>query len=412
MKNKQVTIIAFLFLLFIGLCGGSLGIIILPIAQDLGIEPGDVAAQFSIFSLGSTIFIISTTGLVVKLISIKKSIMLSGLFLLLGAFAIFAAQSVTMLALSFLLFGFGVGMAYSLGQFIILSMYDGKERSSNISLLNFFYSLGAVLSPIIGAYLMSDMGLSWKFIFTGTALVIFINVVLALTADFSQVEVKRSHIKKEKDEEKAIEKPIAQQFKEIPFVAYLVIISVFLYSMSEVSLTTWLVPYSQEVAGVDPLVAGALFSTFWLFVGVGRFTSTWILKKIRAEFYLIGMAVYTAIIVIIFVNLGENVANYTTLLMALLGLGFSALLAVINSYGTLQVPNKNRMLVTMLLAVGSLGPIVAPIVSSHIQKNMGYDFVVYSSALFMVCVAGLLSVSVIINKARKYNPYDYEKKNV
>lgn len=408
MKNKKVTLIAFLFLLFIGLCGGSLGVIILPIAEDLGVGPGDVAAQFSIFSLGSTMFIIGTTGIVVKMLTIRKSIILSGIFLVLGAIAIFMANSVFLLATSFLFFGFGVGMAYSLGQFIILSMYEGKQRSANMSLLNFFYSLGAVISPIVGAYLITNMNISWKVIFTGTALVVLINVILALTADFSEIDVKRADIGKDKETERMNEEPVIEQFKKIPFVGYLVVLSIFLYSMSEVSLTTWLVPYSQEVAGVDPVVAGALFSTFWFFVGVGRFMSSIILKKIKAEFYLIGMALYSAIVIVIFISLGDNIAGYITILMALLGLGFSSLLAVINSYGTLQVPTKNRMLVTLLLGVGSFGPIVAPMVSSAIQKSLGYSAVVYSSAGFMIIVAILLIISVLMNKARNYNPYDYE----
>lgn len=407
-QKVKITIIAFLYLLFIGLCGGSLGVIILPIAKDLGVEVADVAAQFSIFSLGSTLFIIATTGVVVKYLSIRKSIIVSAIFLIFGSLAIFNASSVMMLAASFLFFGFGVGMSYSLGQYFIISLYEGKQRNSKISLLNFFYSAGAVISPLIGAYMINTLAISWRVIFTGTALVVLINAILALSTDFSVIDIKSREEKEKQDKEKSEvdEKSIKEQFKEIPFAAYIVVLSVFIYSMSEVSLTTWLVPYSQEVAGVDPVIAGALFSTFWLFVGIGRFLSTFILERIKGEVYLIGMSTYTAIIVTIFVILGKNISNYTGVMMALLGFGYSALLAVINSYGTLQVRGKNRMLVTILLGVGSCGPIVAPMVSSKIQKTFGYAGVVYSSAGFMICVAVLLTLSVIINKARNYNPYE------
>lgn len=404
-NQNKILLMAFLFLTFIGLCGGSLGIIIVPVAESFGIKTSQVASTFSIFSLGSTLFIISSTGVILKYISVRKTVILTSILLGLGAISIFMADGLTMFYAAMLFFGFGVGMSFALGQYFVFSSYDGKERNSKVALVNFFYSLGAVISPIIGAYLINTLSIPWQFIFTGTALVILFNVLLALNTDFSLIEAKKSAVDDDKAEKAEKNLNVWEEIKSWPITVWIVALSVFLYSMSEVTLTTWLVPYSQEAAGVSPVVAGGLFSTFWLFVGIGRFGSTFILKKISAEVYLTVVSACTSIFVFAFIMSGDAIASYASIMMALLGLGFSALLNVISSYGTLQVPNASKNIVTLFVGTGSVGPIVAPLVSSAIQENFGYTDVMISSSMWMALVTILLLISIVINKNRNYDPY-------
>ena len=405
-NKKKVMLMAFLYQAFIGLCGGALGIIILPVAEEFGITPDQVAATFSVFRLGSTIFTISTTSIILTLLSIRKTVVAGAILLIAGAATIFAANSITAFYIAMLFFGFGVGLSFAMGQYLILSTFEGKERNAKISLLNFFYSAGGVIWPIAGAFIMSKAGVSWKFVFTGPAILILVNAVLCLGTDFSYLKPEKK-VKQEKQKT-----GFMGEIRKWPVTVWLVGLAAFMYTMSEITLTTWLVPYAQEGAGVDAVVAAGMFSTFWLFVGVGRALWAVALKKVPAEYFLVGGACFTALMVFTFRMLGSSVAGLIWIMMAGLGFGFSALQSVLNSYGTLQVKVASRAIVTLFLGIGSLGPVVAPIISSNIQKVLGYDGVVLSSAIWMVGVSVLILSAVLYNKARGYKPYETAEQEV
>lgn len=401
MNNKRkVMMMAFLYQSFIGLCGGALGIIILPVAEEFGIGADQVAATFSVFSLGSTIFTISTTSIILSVLSIRQTIVGGAGLLIAGAVTIFLANNIAAFYVAMLFFGFGVGLSFAMGQYLILSTFEGKERNSKISLLNFFYSAGGVIWPIAGAFIMSAAGLSWKIVFTGPALLILVNAVLCMSTDFTYLKPKKKEKKIKED------KSYIQEIKKWPITVWMVALAAFMYTMSEITLTTWLVPYAQEGAGVNAVIAAGMFSTFWLFVGIGRALWAVVLKKMPAEYFLVSGACFTAAMVFIFRILGASVAGLIWIMMAGLGFGFSALQSVLNSYGTLQVKTMSRAIVTLFLGIGSLGPVVAPVISSGIQKSLGYDGVVLSSAIWMVGVSGLILVTVLYNKARGYKPYE------
>lgn len=403
-NKRKIMLMAFLYQGFIGLCGGALGIIILPVAEEFGIGADQVAATFSVFSLGSTIFTISTTSIILSIFSIRKTVIGGAALLIAGAVTIFLANNIAMFYVAMLFFGFGVGLSFAMGQYLILSTFEGKERNSKISLLNFFYSAGGVIWPIAGAFIMSKAGISWKFVFTGPAVLILINAILCMGTDFSYLKPEnKAEEKKESIEKK---ESFIQEMRKWPITVWLVGLAAFMYTMSEITLTTWLVPYAQEWGGVDAVVAAGMFSTFWLFVGVGRALWAVLLKKLPAEYFLVGGACFTAAMVFTFRFLGASVAGLIWIMMAGLGFGFSALQSVLNSYGTLQVKKASRAIVTLFLGIGSLGPVVAPVISSGIQRTLGYDGVVLSSAIWMVGVSVMILMAVLYNKAHGYKPYE------
>ncbi|ACL69701.1 MFS transporter [Halothermothrix orenii] len=408
LKNDRtrITIIAYLLITFIGLCGGSLGIIITSAAKDLGVDTSAIAATFSLFSLGSTIMIISTTGFVLNFLSIKKTIILKTLVLLTGGVAMWMAPGIKVFTYAIFLYGFGVGTVYSLGNYFIVSMYENKERNAKLAFLLFFYSLGATVAPYLGG-VMLEAGLSWKLVFTYSLVVIFLSFLLSLGTKFENVITPVK--KKEENDDREVEPPVLEQIKSWPLSVWVLVIGLLCYALSEVSLTTWLTVYAEKGLGMRLAKAGLLTSIFWMFVGIGRAGASYILKKITGEVYIMCVSVLTIIALLIYAYAATP--GLIFVIVALLGLGFSAMNSTITSFGTLQVRKTTSKLVTLFLGTSSVGPIVAPVISSGIKASFGLRATVVSSAIFMGIVFVATFITVVINKARNYDPYADEIKD-
>jgi MFS transporter, TsgA protein len=402
-KKTKLFTISTIYLLFIGLTGGSLGIIILPASQTFNVGPSLVASTYSAFSLGSVLLIISTTGLILKFISIKKCIFLQFAIAVIGYLLLLLSTNITIFTVAITIYGAAIGMAWSLGNYFVLSIYEGKEKNSKTPLLNVFYSIGAVVTPVLGGYLISRFNMPWKIVLTTGCYVLIAALCLSFFADFSIVR------NEDKDNSKDKEESFLQQAKKWPASVWIIALSLCFYSMAEVSFTTWIVPYSEKYVGTTVVYASFICSMFWLFVGIGRFIITFVMKKITAETYLSVTSLLTAICLFLFTFFSKLVGQEMILIIVcLLGLGFSALLAVLNSFGNLQIKKTTRMLITLYLAVGSTAPVIDPILSGLIQKHFGYKWVMLSSAICMAIVSCLITAVIVLNKKRNFSPYEEE----
>jgi MFS transporter, TsgA protein len=402
-KKTRIFVISTIYLLFIGLTGGSLGIIILPASKAFNVGPAMVASTFSAFSLGSVLLIISTTGLILKYISIRQAVFLQFGIAVLGYILLLVSSSITIFTISITVYGAAIGMAWSLGNYFVLSIYEGKEKNSKTPLLNVFYSVGAVLTPVLGGFVISKLNVPWKFVLTAGCYVLVAAILLSFLADFSIIRDDEKH------EGKLKEETFLQQAKKWPGSVWIIAICLCFYSMAEVSFTTWIVPYSEKYIGTSLVYASFICSMFWLFVGIGRFIITFVMKKITAEAYLSVTSFLTAICLYFFTFFSKNMQQTMVLvIVCLLGLGFSALLAVLNSFGNLQIKKTTRMLITLYLAVGSTAPVIDPILSGLIQEHFGYKWVMLSSAICMTIVSCLVMVVIVLNKKRNFSPYEEE----
>jgi fucose permease len=138
------------------------------IAALLGTLLPDLSRRFSFSDdQNGTIAFVQSLGLIIASLSIgplidrkgKKFGLVLGLGLITVAlFALANAQTFALVSASMLLLGLGGGMVVT-GANALVSDISPDRRSSTLNLLNLFFGLGGLLTPLIGAYLFAGNAL-------------------------------------------------------------------------------------------------------------------------------------------------------------------------------------------------------------------------------------------------------------
>ena len=146
-------------------------------------------------------------------------------------------------------------------------------------------------------------------------------------------------------------------------------VAIFLYVMSEMTITYWIVIYLREKADFSVVAASQLLSVIWFFMMIGRFLSGKAVDYIKTEKYIVLLGITAAIGVLILI-----VANFNVILWiaaAIVGIGYSGMYATILTYGTQQIKEHSNKLMTFYITCGSAGGIAATPLSSIVKKNLG-----------------------------------------
>lgn len=155
---------------------------------------------------------------------------------------------------------------------LILSQIAGENRAAAINLLNFFWALGAVLSPLIFFALSSQAQLNYLFAsiaLTGAAFLVFLfklkNVQIALNNEKSPAG--------------------SGEKTAILFSVWLFILTIFLQIGIEASLGGWLPTFARRITSSD----------WWLLVPT-FYWSGFLLSRLFSSFYLRRIGEKTAIL--------------------------------------------------------------------------------------------------------------------
>lgn len=365
---RRASALAFLNIFFHGALCGMLSVIVKDCAEALHIENADVVFTFSIFSLASTAMIQVSSSWLLPRLRVWKVLLGGSLMFGVSCQLFFAAHDKASLSWAFLFLGLGLGTAFATANYLLVSHYEGRERSSKLALMTFFYCVGAVITPAVGGKMMG-MGYSWLYAFLWPLSIFWVGTVLSYFVPSKRVEQKK----------------VETQFGSWPVQVYLAATALFLFSLTEISFTNWLNVDGEEVMGLSTEHAAYLASVFWFVVGVGRYAASRLLLRVPARLFVVASCLLAMLGFYLYIQ-ESNQASYSgaILVVLILGLGLSAVAPTLVSLGTSYC--KSPGVLGFILSVGSLGPVVAPLTSQWVYSELGSAGNVASCIGYLVLV--------------------------
>ncbi|MDQ3322627.1 MAG: MFS transporter [Acidobacteriota bacterium] len=242
-------------------------------AQSLGGLLGALTASFLFAKLSARrIFFVGYVFIVVSLLGLNGGVWQIGLF-------------------SSFLSGIALGLIIPTTT-LIVSQTAGENRAAAINILNFFWALGAVSSPLLFFALSSPSQLNYLFI-----------AIAFVAACFSAFSFKLKNIRIASSEEKTAAS--GREKLTVLFSAWLFVVTVFLQIGVEASLGGWLPTFAKRITSSD----------WWMLVPTFYWTG-FLLSRLLSAFYLR--------------LIGEKPAILFGLLLALVGQLFFLLTIEIN----------------------------------------------------------------------------------
>jgi fucose permease len=160
-----------------------------------------------------------------------------------------------------------------------------KKSALMMSLLHFFYGMGAITGPLFAGFVADGIGLNWRFVYP--AGLVPVAIMAALTFFITpkdETGARPPDISAETPPGMSAAAPRAERFtfrsalKEPMVWRFAVILG--LSSAGEVGTINWSGLYLQDVYGYDPKVTGAAFlSLFYILYTASRLFSGFIIEK-------------------------------------------------------------------------------------------------------------------------------------
>lgn len=277
-----------------GLVQTLLGPILLALAPHLGLRDTQAGLLFTAQFAGSSLGAFLSRGKLART-------MASGYALLgMSAALLSVAGARTALPLFFFL-GLGLGLAMTSTSMLIGLHFFPLRRGAALSLLNFSWSVGALVCPLLVARLLAAWGLAAVFIFVAAAGFLTCFVSLLTVRSGATVEASRDALAAERGS------PRRSRFRLVLFFVVLT----FLYVGVEVTITGWMATYAHRVASLDLIHAAAVPSIFWAAFLIGRGATAGLLLRIRDEL------LFLAGLVAALVGLGILLMAHTAVVLAI-----------------------------------------------------------------------------------------------
>ncbi|HWR09499.1 MFS transporter [Sporomusa sp.] len=383
-SSRKLTTLANTLFWFNGIVCLLPGVVLIHIAGSFQVDTHIIGYIYTLFTLGN-ITAVQCNGRLLEKTDIRLQLLLVAALVAASIIGLASVGSLPVFA--FCVFGLGVGNGFfsSTASYMIVHLYDNKDRSSRLSLLHFFFSIGAIISPLLSGALLAN-GIGWQSIYL---LVLPLLACVLLLVWFTPVRLSKRQ-QQHTDKNKSV---------KLTLSVYAIAVSLFCYMIAEGSFMFWGNTYFIEYLAVDATQAGFLISVFWFFMAAGRILSGLILRRVNAVQYILfcsGIA-FAAFMVLV------NNVDYFTVLAAvsLMGLGFSGLYACILSYGTLQLPYPSAALMSLYITFGSLGGLTASPFSSWLKHSFSLQTALLISGSFMAVVFFLIGGTVLSAKRKE-----------
>lgn len=302
------------------------------------------------------------TGKCYEKIKVSKFIYQTVLLVAVTLLIAFFTKNLWIFTLAITLAALALGAHFSVSNNIILIMYNGLERTSQMSFLNFFYSAGAIIGPlVVGFFLINKVYWGWVYL-----------LCIGLTL------VSLLYYKVDKQAVAPLISKTETEFK-LNLYSKLSSLALFLNVKAEIFFSVWLPVFLLEKFAATTEQAAFSLVFLWVGVAVGRFACGFLAKRILTHklIYLLGMIICLSV-VMLFTILNMNNAY---LLIFFLGLGFSGMYSTILSYGNEQAAYPSVKLMTIITTSGAVGAIVGLFLSSLLKEFFTAEIVLLVAAL-------------------------------
>ncbi|WP_346355532.1 MFS transporter [Azotosporobacter soli] len=373
--KELVTLLAYGTYLFMGGIGSLNSLAILEMGETFQVDSGVISYWLTLGSIGTTLAVYANGYLLSRIgprqIALTATACAAG-----GCLLVASAGSLLMLGEGILLGGIGIGLMSSAANYLLVATHNEEERTGKLMLVNFCYSLAAILTPLWAGWLLAKEW-SWQPLYQGCLFFVVLWLVLAR-------RLPKQPLPQAKQEDTGRQ--------SWPMRVYLAGTIFVLYVIAEVTYFSWLVVYLREAAALDVKSAGIALSLFWACMAAGRLTSGLLGRWLPLRTYLA-----ISLLVAAFAYLGLLLAPGNRLacfiLTGLAGLACSGLYAALLAFGTQQAEQATPSLISFFLGGGSIAGIVSGAFGGFLKQSGGVDACLALSAALLVVVLLLFGVA-------------------
>ncbi|HBM15673.1 MAG TPA: MFS transporter TsgA [Lentisphaeria bacterium] len=339
---------------------------------------------FSFFMGGMLIFQI-LNGFIIKFLKIRAQIYLTAVVYIICSLLMFMIHSIVFLIPILIVLGLCFGLIITIPNFILVHAFEGKERSTKLNRGDFMFSVGSLVYPMVASVMISRH-YSWQAVYLSVFVLILIVVILCYKSVIPDVD--------------ATETEGVAKFSKWNINVYMVGFAIFFYFMSYVGYTYWVAQYLTDNLKMSPTAADFGVSLFWIMYAIGCFISSYAVKVIAVNKYIILSAIVSFIAYFVIYYSTGVMMMYISI--SILGLGCATVYSSSISYGTLLVEHPSPRIISFFIASSGIGTYLAEVYSSWVQAKYGLSAVTIISAMMILLTIILMIIVAFTDKqARK-----------
>ena len=357
-----------------------IGIISGPVSESLGISNSDAVALFSYFTFG--VF----GGYVLSFyifdyVRLKMVVIVSYLLLAISITVLYFNNAL----LSYCLFFIGIFASLEVCAASTLASWTwtDKPRQTVLIAQDAMFNGGGIVFTALTTYLLTQT-FHWASIYLVVGFVAMSIVLITISTEIKEVSAN-----------------IADATKTTWNLGVIGVgFSVLLFMLAKISIFIWAPQYAAEVFGATMEQSGRLLTNIFTGAFIGSIAGTFIVSKIRIEYFLIGMLAIGATGLYLMIS----VTDLTKLMLTAYVVGASVG-ATFNGYmafGLSLVKAPTHRHVAYILLTGGLGSSFAPLFSSKLVESGGGIQTVLLVCLGMQ-IAVLISV-IFLAKFMRQSP--------
>lgn len=366
-----------------------LGSVKIPLARKLDIHEAKVGGLISVFGF-AIIPVMLAAGFLTDMIN-RQAVLVCGAVLMAAGLILLARAKKYALALFAVLI---LSAAWS-AQINVVNVIQFKafqgEPAFVTNLANFFFGLGAFLTPLVVTFMLRKAGFTPALAVLAGFMVLV--AVAAFSVDFSEfypavaaeVDGKIAHAKPQAGMDVLLRDPIL----------WLCAMGLFFFSPIEVGVTTWITTFLGE-NGLSEATAATVLSIFWLIYMFARLGAAFLLPAgWETVFILIGGILCIAVLAgMVFSRNGKMAVGMVALSAIIFGPIFPTIIAVLLS----NTPEAlHGRAVGIFFAVGGVGWTLIPMLMGAYAQRTSIQrgfLMAMLSAVGLTIVAALLLVRV------------------
>ena len=381
-RRKLIFIYICLLIGILGMEAGGLQYNLLLIGEELGLSTTQMGNLVSAKYLAFIAVPLAFGGFADKY-GKKIILVLFGLCFSLGSLAIIMSSGFLLVLAGVFLMGAGYAMCESVGTAALADMY-GEDASRYINWSQSCFSIGALLSPVMGQFMGDVMGLNWR-VFYHILMISY--VLLALWA------TRMTFPKPPKMEASHVDGNVNKEGMDLATkkkVVYLAV-AMTLYAGMESGIAYFIGTHMTHVLGTESYNSLGL-SLFWLLMIPSRYL-VGIIKRAPRKMLMLSYVGSAAFIAFVVLMTSRNALLFG---YALMGFCFAPIWPLImGEAGNLDPANSSRIAGTMTTCCG-LGGMVSPtvfgVLADHLSLTASLVFVL------AITVAGFV-MSFVYNRA-------------
>ncbi|MCR9002304.1 MULTISPECIES: MFS transporter TsgA [Rahnella] len=384
-NRQRINMISWLSYFFTGALVSTLGIVIGPVSQAFGKDPGFIGQMFTLMNIG--LFLpIMVSGVLMRKFNPGKQLITGSAVSVLACIALFLMPTITMFGIGVFLIGASSGIMMSIGSYLVVRINeDPKKRSANLILTDFFFALAGVVLSLLLGYLFQH-GASWLAMYGVMAVLSLAMIVLCVGQTFPSIP-------------QAAQTTMATETEVTRWgmSVWVLCFALFAFLLAEPIFTMWLPSWLKSHFGMAADRAAFYITTYWTVKSIGLFVNQFTVRFVKLRTYLL----LSAFVGLMCLAVAANSADPMLILVCagLFGFCNSGLFSGIMSYGSLQVSNSPPTLTSALLTLGTLGTLIFSTLSSLVYSRYGLFWALNSATVAYVFLLLALIFAAVNSKA-------------